>query len=307
MARVVQVPDEPIGTAPVLRGLPGTGKGFFAGTYGRIWRPHFVTITSPEHVLGHFNAYMMGRRVIFIDEGTFGGDRRKVGILKTRLTEHVIMVEQKGVDPIQMPNRAAFIVASNEESVVPADLNDRRWMMIDVASSRRQDRAYFAGLAQQMESGGYAAMLFDLLRWDLSQGPDPRETLPNRALFDQFLPTAEPALRYLFHLLERGVLPGSSDSEAARTSIAELVEDMRQREGAWGAVDSAMAKRVHQILKPVREGQTGHFTDRGGRSRRTTVYRFPPLVEARRRYRHYVGMDIEGPIHPDEWQPDTPI
>ncbi|WP_439478770.1 DUF5906 domain-containing protein [Brevundimonas sp.] len=306
MAWVVQNPAEPIGTAPVLRGLPGTGKGFFANMFGGLWRPHFVTVTSPEHVLGHFNAYLMGRRLIFIDEGTFGGDRKRIGALKTRLTEPVIMIEQKGVDPIQMPNRACFIVASNEESVVPADLNDRRWMMIEVSAHRRQDKGYFGSIARQMAAGGSAAMLHDLLNWNLSEDPDPRETLPNKALFGQFLPTADPVLRYLFNLLDRGILPGSGVDEVARTSVADLVADMRDREGHYGATDSALGKKVREILDPISEGQTGRFTDHFGRSRRTTVYRFPALPEARRRYQRHVGMQIDWTSPPKDWQPDLP-
>src|SRR5262245_19880970 len=75
MALGVQKPGDPIGTAPVLHGLPGTGKGFLAHAYGRLWGRHYTTVTHQSHVSGRFNAHLFGKRFVFIDEGTFDGGR----------------------------------------------------------------------------------------------------------------------------------------------------------------------------------------------------------------------------------------
>ena len=67
LALGVQEAAKPIGTAPVLLGLPGTGKGFLANAYGALWNPHFAVVTHPEHVTGRFSGHLFAKRFLFID------------------------------------------------------------------------------------------------------------------------------------------------------------------------------------------------------------------------------------------------
>jgi hypothetical protein len=100
------------------------------------------------------------------------------------------MLEAKGVDPIKMANRMIFMVASNEESIVPADRADRRWQLFTVGNGRRNDRKYFGSIADQMNNGGLEVMLFDLFNWNLKDGPDPQITIKNDELLNQIISAA---------------------------------------------------------------------------------------------------------------------
>ena len=144
MALGVQKPGEPIGTALVLQGPPGTGKGFLAHAYGRLWGRHYTTVTHQSHVSGRFNAHLFGKRFVFIDEGTFGGNRRTPASSKRASPNPISMLEVKGVDPITIRNRMIFMIASNEDLIVAADKGDRRWQVLEVGDRNREDRAYFA-------------------------------------------------------------------------------------------------------------------------------------------------------------------
>jgi hypothetical protein len=171
MALAVQQPAIVVGTAPVLKGLPGTGKGFLANAFGRIWGVHYTAVTNPSHVSGRFNAHLVGRRFVFLDEAIYGGSRKDAGTIKTQLTEPYIMLERKGVDAIRLRNRMIFMVASNEETVVPADLADRRWMIFEVGDKHQEDHAYFEAIDRQMESGGYACPPPDRDGWRSNTQP----------------------------------------------------------------------------------------------------------------------------------------
>jgi hypothetical protein len=146
MAKAVQQPGNPIGTVPILQGLPGTGKSVVARHFGALWNPHTIELTHANHVSGHFNAHVFGRRFIFIDEGTYGGDKQSAGVLKTRITEPFFLLEAKGVDAIRVANRSVYMIASNNESIVAADIGDRRWMVFRVGDDRKEDRAFFAAM-----------------------------------------------------------------------------------------------------------------------------------------------------------------
>ncbi len=55
MALGVQRPGEPIGSAPVLHGPPGTGKGWLAHSYGKLLARTMRLVTDKSHVSGRFN------------------------------------------------------------------------------------------------------------------------------------------------------------------------------------------------------------------------------------------------------------
>ena len=190
MALGVQKPGLVIGTTPVMRGLQGTGKGTFAHSYGSLFGRHYITVTQSDQVTGRFNGHFFGKRFIFVDEGIFGGNRKDTGVIKTRISEDFVMLEQKGIDAIMVRNRAIFMVASNNFSVVSAEMGDRRWMVLDVGDKRIQDHEHFSAIAEEMNNGGREAMLHELLARDISKGPNPRKVLHTAARVMQILASA---------------------------------------------------------------------------------------------------------------------
>lgn len=60
------------------------------------------------------------------------------------------------------------MMASNSDWVVPASLEARRFFVLDVRDDRMDDFAYFNAIVDELDRGGYQAMLYDLLRMDLT-------------------------------------------------------------------------------------------------------------------------------------------
>ncbi len=63
-----------------------------------------------------------------------------------------------------MPDFVHLIVASNNERIVNAAPEERRFCMLDLSDARMQDHPYFAAIEDQMKTGGLEAMLYDLQR-----------------------------------------------------------------------------------------------------------------------------------------------
>lgn len=312
MAKAVQQPGNPIGTVPILQGLPGTGKSVVARHFGALWNPHAIELTHANHVSGHFNAHVFGRRFIFIDEGTYGGDKQSAGVLKTRITEPFFLLEAKGVDAIRVANRSVYMIASNNESIVAADIGDRRWMVFRVGDGRKEDHAFFAAMEAQMQSGGYQAMLYDLLHHNCSVGPDPRTVIRTAALFDQVKRNMQPEARYIFEFLDRGQLPDTGRGEANRVSVRQMLHDLRTAvPGSSYVTEETLGKALRKFLSGTFiKRQTGTYddypepephADRGLRQVRSTEYIFAPLTECRARFEQQVGMSIEWSIDSTEW------
>jgi hypothetical protein len=310
MALGVQRPGDLIGTAPVLIGLPGTGKGVLVHAYGSLWGPHYQVVTHAEHVLGRFGGHFMGKRLVYIDEGLFGGNRREAGVLKTRITDEWIILESKGVDAIRMRNRMIFIITSNETSVVPADLHDRRWGVFKAGDQRREDHEYFGAIVTQLNNGGREAMLYDLLHRDISKGPDPRRTIKTEGLFEQQLQAQSAEFRFVYHLLALGRLPQGWLEGANITTIQALHVEFQQQSKVSGYVDLArLAKAIQKMLPSVKTEQAGNYfirMDDYGRNvtQRSTRYIFPDLERAREDFAHHAGGTVTWPAA-DGWQADV--
>ena len=307
MALGVQRPGEVIGTAPVLKGMPGTGKGFLANAYGYLWGPHYITVTHQSQVVGRFNAHFEARRFVFIDEGIFGGNRKDSGTIKTRLTEPFVMLERKGVDAVRLRNRMIFMVASNEESIVSADLGERRWMIFNVGDAKREDHQYFHEITKQLEKGGYEAMLYDLQYRDIRKGPNPRRTIKNEDLAEQIV-RAQPAnVRYLHYILDEGRLPQNEIAGASRTTARALWEELQEMHPDAKYIEQIpLGRFLSEVIPDITRKSSGKYrVSQGAQFVRSTQLNFPQLSLCRKLFEQYIGTPVEWSNDLIDWQADN--
>jgi len=203
MASAVQHPGRQGHVAVVLRGNEGVGKGVFAKEFGKVFGQHWVHLSQSAHLVGHFNAHLRDSVLVFADEALWAGDKAAEGVLKALITEEIVSIERKGVDVIQVPNVIHLIIASNNDWVVPAGLEARRYFVLNVDDGRRGDYPYFAAITAQMERGGRAAMLFDLLAYDLTS-VNVRAAPATVGLHDQKLLSMSPELSWWLDKLMAG-------------------------------------------------------------------------------------------------------
>jgi hypothetical protein len=168
MARMLQQPAEQGEVAVVMKGGEGTGKGTLAKCLKHIIGHHALAIANGKHLVGAFNSHLRDVVFLFADEAFFAGDRAHVGVLKSIITEPYLTVEAKYANAVEVPNYLHLMMASNELWVIPASLDARRFLVLEVNDTAKNNHEYFGGIWKQMEAGGYAAMLHDLLAYDLS-------------------------------------------------------------------------------------------------------------------------------------------
>lgn len=292
MARAVQNPGEQGHVAVVLRGGRGTGKGTVAQIFGSLWGRHFLHISSAKHLVGQFNAHLRDCVVLFADEAFYAGDKQHESTLKTLVTEDTLIVEGKGVDAEVAPNYVHLIMASNDEWVVPAGADERRYFILDVGDGKKQDKAYFRALHKAMDEGGREALLHFLLTLDLSDY-EVREIPQTDALRDQKEQSLLPQEEWWLDVLKSGVIPGlvepwqvkvdgsdhaPREQSGFRRSIGTydrpgLFDLMRLAAPSLKASDPALGRFLRK--QGFRSGliQPGRTTARG--------WIFPDLAEAR--------------------------
>jgi hypothetical protein len=307
MAWSVQKLDQPIGVAVALLGEQGAGKGIFARTFGSLFGDHFAHIANGDQLTGRFNASVGKSCFIFLDEAVWAGDKKGEGVLKALITEPSLTLEAKFRDPITVANRLRIMVASNNEWAVPTGIGDRRWLILNInnryAGTKNAD--YFAALKDEVDNGGAAAMLHDLLAMDLS-GFNVRD-VPRTAAKAQQQALSLPSVEaWLYQTLQEGAIeqraqPGSTlirhDWQANGLLVSKdlayaAYEDFSNRRRDYRpATKSVWSKRLVKILSlslmPIR-----HVAD-GGRVR---SFRFADLVACRDRFSTKMGADFE-------WEP----
>lgn len=211
MARAVQHPDSPGEVAVVLRGKRGTGKSFFAKTFGQLWGRHYLQVSDSKHLVGSFNAHLRDTVVLFGDEAFFAGDKKHESVLKTLITEEMLVVEGKGVDAEAGPNYTHLILASNESWVVPAGMDERRFFVMEISDNRKQDLNYFKKLKQDLDDGGRENLLHFLMTYDLTEY-EVRSVPQTKALLEQKILSMEPHVQWLFEKMrEERIIRGDSE------------------------------------------------------------------------------------------------
>jgi hypothetical protein len=150
-------------TAIALRGGQGTGKSSFAEWFGGLFGEHFLILNSTDQITGRFNGHLHNAIFVFADEAVWAGDKKGTGTLKRLITQNTINIERKGVDILSVKNHTHLMLASNDEWVVPAELDDRRFVVLDVNDERANDLEWFSNIDKEYEEeGGKEAFLYEL-------------------------------------------------------------------------------------------------------------------------------------------------
>src|SRR5262249_37784957 len=122
-----------------------------------------------QHLVSNFNAHLRDCVVIFDDEASFAGDKRHENTMKALITEPEIPIEGKGKNLVTAKNYLHVLKASNSEWVVPVSHDGRRYAVTEASADRVGDFDYFAAIDEQMNCGGLAAMMYELLHRDISK------------------------------------------------------------------------------------------------------------------------------------------
>jgi len=307
MAKSVQQPHRKIGTALVLRGAPGTGKGTFAKPFTELFGSHGMTITDPSLLVGSFNGHLEHCVTLFADEAVGANmDKKGESIVKALVTEETIAINAKFKAAGQRASYLRIIMASNEELAVRISKGDRRFVVLDVNSSRVQDREYFDAVNAELDNGGREALLYMLMARDVGDFHAEASRPKTLALSEQKNLSGNSLERWWVSILQEGVLDDviltngalvqtgmvcwDYNSAASRIRIGEMAtflkkvigRDTKQQIDGTG-IHNIQGRNVHPSSG---QEKTTH-------SARPYVFALPFLREMREAYDRYSGSATE--------------
>lgn len=204
-AHIVQHPQDKPGVAMVLRGKKGAGKDTVAEYFGSLLGPHHVKISKGKELYGNFNAHLSSALLLHVEEAFWAGDKQAEGALKSLITSERIMIEKKGVDAFEIDSYLRIFMSSNEDWVVPASFDERRFFVLNVSEKKMQNTAYFQAIVDERDNGGRGALLHYLQNYDLSDF-DVRKVPQTSGLADQKMASLKNADAWWFECLKDGVI-----------------------------------------------------------------------------------------------------
>ena len=184
LAFLVQRPGDRHEVALVMKGGKGTGKGTLATEVGSLFGPHYLPTSNIGDIVGRFNTHLRECLLLFADEALIAKNQKHDSQIKPLITDETISCEAKGLSKIWVDNRLSWLMASNQDWVIPATRDERRYAVCNVSTCRQQDLKFFGALKKQMKNGGRAALLDHLLKIDIAKF-DPKKFPDNDALREQ--------------------------------------------------------------------------------------------------------------------------
>ncbi len=222
LATMIQFPNRQGEVALIMRGKKGTGKGQLAHMVRGLFGSHGLYINNCAHITGRFNHHLRDCAFIFLDEAFFAGDKQHESVLKGLITDEVLMIEGKGKNAFQSANYLSVMMASNEEWVVPASTDERRFCVVDVSDCKKGNREYFTALhAATHNKDVQAAMLNELMELDLTHY-EIRDIPETEALKEQRTHSLDSLGKWWLAVLSRGFVYRSACGKNALSEWHEL-------------------------------------------------------------------------------------
>ena len=306
-AALIQEPTKKLGTSIALRGGQGTGKSIVGNVVGKLLGRHYSAPSDKRYVIGRFNSVLASCLLLQLEEAIWGGDHEAAGKVKDLITSDWQFIEWKGREPVRVRNYVRLFATSNNEWMIPAGIDERRFCAIDVSDKHKQDITYFRAMLAELEmkdGAGYGALLQYLVDFDYRDIPL-RQVPRTAALVEQQIASLMPHQAWWVDILRAGVLPGDRDGRGETDSKALYDHYVRYVSDKMGVTrrmnEMAFGHAIHRMAPGVLRNRRAMATP-GGVVRRY-VYEFPSLPLCRTAFERLLGeIDLSGDA--EQWASD---
>ena len=290
-AHMIQKPYEKPLTALVFRGRKGTGKNALVERVGQLLGPHFMVADDDRYLLGNFNSHLESNLFFVLDEASWAGDKRAEGRLKGIITGQKHTIERKGAEPYKVDNLTRVAIIGNEDWIVPASQDERRFAVFTVGDGNIQDRKFFQDMRVGMENGGYAHLLHFLQTYDLT-GIDVNDAPKTKGLIDQKHQSLQPVDEWWLDCI-------SADRLVGDTFDGPLPERLPVNRVQTAFHNWAKARQIRSRLPREREfnklikGKLGDYKRTREGDHLTYAYHSPGIAVLRAEWETYIGGTVQ--------------
>jgi len=294
-AHLIQKPWEKPLVALVFKGEKGVGKNALIDRIGNLLGAHYQLTSNKRYITSNFNQHLASLLLFVLDEAFWSGDKQAEGILKDLITGGKHLIEQKGREMYSTENILRLCIIGNEEWLVPASQDERRFAVFNVGKKRQKDRAFFSKMAHLIDKkGGNRLLLSELKAFNLNT-IEVNEAPDTVGLLEQKIESLNPIHSWWLDCLREATIlsldfcPQDWPKEVGREMLRKAyLTHARQRGIRSWLPDASTFGRYFQ--KAIPEIETKRVSGEGGRQR---VYCLPPLGECRQNFAEFIGHELQ--------------
>lgn len=209
-ADLFQNPAYPKGTALVLIGDEGIGKGALVSILKPLLGKYYNKDNGGAKISGRFNGFLETSLLLFADEMTRATGIRIQQTLKALITGDELLIEDKGLDIRSIAMVARVIIASNDYEVIRGEKTSRRYLSLEVSNGKINNHKYFDDLFEHCTGNNFHGDMMDFfLNRDIGTGSHLRKA-PSTILLEQqkiaHITASNNVLLWLIHLIDNNTL-----------------------------------------------------------------------------------------------------
>ena len=126
----------------------GTGKSLVYEVMSGILGNMAFSSSTVDQVFGKFNAHLQNKLLVCGEEMSWGGRSETSSKMKDAITSSTMQVEPKGIDVMTVDKFYRVMLIDNNEWLVNASKDERRYLVLQVNPQQAQNSQYFAGIMQ---------------------------------------------------------------------------------------------------------------------------------------------------------------
>lgn len=297
-AHLVQRPYERPLTTLVFKGSKGTGKNALIDRVGNLLGcSHYLVAHDGRYLTSNFNGHFDSCLMLVLDEAFWSGDKAAEGKLKGMTTSEKIIIERKGKEPYMIDNLVRMVVIGNEDWLVPASADERRYAVFELGEGRKQDNHFFQEMKVIIDrEGGNRLLLHHLQSFDLST-VDVNVAPVTSALLDQKTHSLDMFGQWWVKCLQDGHIicadfsedwPAKMSKADFRRAYERYAKDRNVK--GWTLSDAVIGKKLKVFLPSVDPSKQSRIP---GTEKRIKEYHFPLLDQARKEWEKHFGHEVK--------------
>lgn len=221
IAFVVQNPGKRVNYAPLLQGVQGDGKSFFAFLLAAVMGLPNVRMGNAHILEGAFTGWAQGQCVMAIEEIRLIGHNRYdvLNRVKPFITNPVIEIHPKGRDPYNVENTTNYLLFTNYRDAMPLSQNERRFLVIfsrwqssdQLRAFKDENPDYYVDLYAALDDSAPALRQW-LLQHEMDESFNPKGDAPHTEAFMHMVNAAMPPdAKGIMEVIESGDYPDVSN------------------------------------------------------------------------------------------------
>ncbi len=205
MAKTIQTPFWK-GTAIVIIGEKGCGKGTFVKVFASLFGHYFMESADPKRIFGSFNSHLQNCLLLYGNEAFWSGQKSDESKLKSIVTDIDHVYEIKGSMTYKGDNYTHLILDSNSDHVVCVTADERRWITTKAKSIYRGDFEFFEKFNKLVSTKEFKeSLMYDLMNFDYKPWERHLYKAPmTEAVMDQLLHSLDLYEQWWYDVLENG-------------------------------------------------------------------------------------------------------